>query len=271
MGFGYGITSLSDVIFVNNTMIGSWGPGVAINFADLQPDDVENVVIENNIFSDCDRGTDGYFAALVFRDTSLSFGPHGSGADVIVDYNSYSDSLGRPSYIYNALTTYEAFRAATGCQANGTTDVPDLGPDFRPASGDSPVVDAGVSFSQYFTVDKSGYTRPQGTGWDIGAYEFVPELTLYGTPDSETIYLTWEVNTTLPPTSTWHIDYTANTLPLTATVPLSITRAHTLTGLTNYQLYTVTLSAMVDSTAFLSDTAHVMPTDIRVSLPLVLR
>ena len=50
---------------------------------------------------------------------------------------------------------------------------------------------------------------------------------------------------------------------------VSDTRASTLTGLTNYQWYTVTLHAMVDSTAFLSDTVRVMPTDISVYLPVV--
>jgi hypothetical protein len=31
--------------------------------------------------------------------------------------------------------------------------------------------DAGVSLSSYFTTDKDGVTRPQGSAWNIGAYE----------------------------------------------------------------------------------------------------
>jgi hypothetical protein len=274
MGFGYDITSLSDVIFVNNTIVGPWGLGVAINFADLQPDDVENVVIENNIFSDCERRSNGYFVALGFSDTSLSFGPHGSGADVIIDYNSYSDSLGRSSYIYNAHTTYDAFRTSTGCQEHGTTALPDLAPDFRPAGDDSPVVEAGVSFSQYFAVDKAGHTRPQGAGWDIGAYEFVPDVYLHGTSGDQTIYLDWIVNVTLPPTATWHIDYYTTTLttPFTATDSLSTTRSYVLTeNVENYQWYTVTLYAMLDELGWLSDTVRVMPTNNFVYLPVVLK
>ena len=50
-----------------------------------------------------------------------------------------------------------------------------------------------------------------------------------------------------------------------------IARAYTLTGLTNYVRYTVTLHAMVDSTAWLSNTARVMPTDRLVYLPLIYR
>ena len=37
-------------------------------------------------------------------------------------------------------------------------------------SGNS-VVDAGVDMSAYYTVDKDGITRPQGNGYDMGAYE----------------------------------------------------------------------------------------------------
>lgn len=35
--------------------------------------------------------------------------------------------------------------------------------------------------------------------------------------------------------------------------------------------YTVTLNAMLDDTAFLTDTVHVRPTDIFVYLPLIVR
>ena len=48
-------------------------------------------------------------------------------------------------------------------------------------------------------------------------------------------------------------------------------RAYTLTGLTNYQWYTVTLNAMVDSTPILTDTVRVMPTNFLVRLPLMMK
>jgi hypothetical protein len=111
-------------------------------------------------------------------------------------------------------------------------------------------------------------------GGDIGAYEFVPDVYLRGAPGDQTIYLDWNVNVTLPATATWHIDYytTTLTVPFTATDPFSITRAYTLTDhVTNYEWYTVTLHALVDSTSFLSDTVRVMPTDISVYLPLMMK
>jgi len=90
---------------------------------------------------------------------------------------------------------------------------------------------------------------------------------------NRTIYLTWKVNVTLPTTSTWRIDYGSQTgtayLPITDII--SPMRAYTLTGLTNYAWYTVTLHAMLGETSWLSDTVWAMPTDRFVYLPLVLR
>lgn len=37
----------------------------------------------------------------------------------------------------------------------------------------SPAINSGVDLSEYFTTDFSGVSRPQGSGWDIGAFEFV--------------------------------------------------------------------------------------------------
>ena len=110
-------------------------------------------------------------------------------------------------------------------------------------------------------------------GTFIGAYAFVPDLVLQGRSASTMIYLDWNVNISLPVTSTWRIDYGSQTgtayLPITDII--SPTRAYTLTGLTNYVWYTVTLNAMLDSAPILTDTVRVMPTDRFVYLPLVLR
>ncbi len=98
-------------------------------------------------------------------------------------------------------------------------------------------------------------------------------LLLNGIPADKTIYLTWSVNVRLPVTSTWGIRYDGppgdQLSPITAI--FSSTRAYTLTGLTNYTPYTVTLNAMLNSTPFLTDTLTLMPTDIFVFLPLVTR
>ncbi len=99
------------------------------------------------------------------------------------------------------------------------------------------------------------------------------ELELEGFPADQAIHLSWDVNISLPVTSTWRIDYYTQTANIyTTTIPVSITRSTTLVDhVQNYQWYTITLNAMLDQTAWLSDTVRVMPTDISVHLPLVRR
>ena len=124
----------------------------------------------------------------------------------------------------------------------------------------------------------------QGSAPDLGAYEVGAELPQYGprdaqdlrltgAPADQTIYLSWQLNASLPMTATWQISYTgpAGNPPSPITGLTYNTRNLTLTNLTNYTFYTVTLNAVVDSTAVLTDTITVMPTDILVYLPLATR
>jgi hypothetical protein len=100
------------------------------------------------------------------------------------------------------------------------------------------------------------------------------DLVLTGTAASESALLDWDVAawTYLPPTSTWRITYYSEAAPspVTHTGIVSPTRAYTLTGLTNYEWYTVTLNTLVDATPILTDTVRVMPTDRLIYLPLLL-
>jgi hypothetical protein len=94
-------------------------------------------------------------------------------------------------------------------------------------------------------------------------------LTLLGIPAEETVYLSWEIDTALPLTSTWQIRYEGPTgdQPSPINGLTGPTRAYTLTGLTNYTIYTVTLNTMLASTPFLTATVQAMPTDIRLYMP----
>jgi hypothetical protein len=94
------------------------------------------------------------------------------------------------------------------------------------------------------------------------------QLTLTGIPADQAIHLAWEVKGTLPVTSTWEIAYDGQPSPITG-LPAPA-RAYTLTGLTNYTWYVITLTNSVDSTPFLTGTVRVMPTDIFVHLPVVM-
>ena len=99
------------------------------------------------------------------------------------------------------------------------------------------------------------------------------ELALRGAPADKTVHLTWEVKGTLPVTSTWEILYDgpAGDQPSPITGLPAPTRAFTLTGLTNYVQYAITLTSMVDSTPFLTGTVLAMPTDIFIHLPAVMK
>lgn len=104
-----------------------------------------------------------------------------------------------------------------------------------------------------------------------------PTLELSGTPGDEEIYLRWAVNVQIPPTATWRINYLSQTG--TAAIPApgltSTVRAYTLTNLTNDVWYTITLTALLGNTPFLTDTVTVMPRaappTYLVYLPLVLK
>jgi hypothetical protein len=111
----------------------------------------------------------------------------------------------------------------------------------------------------------------QGTAPDVGAYEFTPELVLHGSPADRAIHLNWTIDSTLPPTSTWRIVYYTQAVPITINNILSPTRAYSLTSLTNYVWYTVTLNAMLDTTPLYTDTIKLMPTDRLVYLPAVMK
>jgi Pectate lyase superfamily protein len=98
-------------------------------------------------------------------------------------------------------------------------------------------------------------------------------LSLNGYPADQTISLAWQVGASLPATSTWMIRYDGP--PGDQPSPISglpeATRAYTLSGLTNYTSYAITLNAMLGSTPILTGTVTVMPTDISVLLPVVIK
>jgi hypothetical protein len=143
------------------------------------------------------------------------------------------------------------------------------GRDFHLLST-SAAIDVGVPVAQV-PVDKDGVTRPREAAYDVGAYEFVPALSLYATPGNYSLQLGWSVNTTLPVTSTWQIAYSGplGDQPSPITGIATAARAYTLTGLTNYTHYTVALTALLGGTPIMSDTVTAMPTDRLMFLPMI--
>ena len=109
--------------------------------------------------------------------------------------------------------------------------------------------------------------------WEEGDYipsAYETALHLGGTPADGAIHLNWTVDVTLPRTSTWQVAYYSQTIASTVVATDSLTnttRSYVLTGLENYQAYTITLS--LNASQAMSDTVCVMPTDIFAYLPIV--
>lgn len=134
----------------------------------------------------------------------------------------------------------------------------------------SPAIDAGIDVD--IAEDADGNSRNSLP--DIGAFEFIPALRLSSSPGNEIVYLTWEIDITLPVTSTYRISYDTDALPnpIVATNSLSSSaRSYTLSGLENYEDHTITLEALVDNAVVLSNTVQVMPTDQFVYLPTLIK
>lgn len=96
-------------------------------------------------------------------------------------------------------------------------------------------------------------------------------LTFNGISADGIIYLAWGTGSALPAGSAWQISYDgpAGSQPSPVTGLPAVTRAFTLTGLKNYVLYTVTLSAMLNGSPIVTGKVMVMPTDISLHLPAV--
>jgi hypothetical protein len=122
-------------------------------------------------------------------------------------------------------------------------------------------------------TDKDGTSRPQGAGYDIGAYELIPALTFGGVSGDGVIHLFWIVNVSLPADVTWVIAYSGG--PGTPLSPITgilrDTRAYPLGGLTINQLYTVILTAMDGSMPILSGKVDLMPAEHFIYMPRIMQ
>lgn len=109
------------------------------------------------------------------------------------------------------------------------------------------------------------------TAPDVGAIEFQTAVSLGGSVTDQTIDLVWTVNSALPSGTTWEISYSgpAGTPASPITGLASNTRTFSLTDLTNYEPYVVTVTAVNGGSPLFSDTQTFVPSDMIIYLPAV--
>ncbi|MGH7994723.1 MAG: beta strand repeat-containing protein [Opitutaceae bacterium] len=150
---------------LNNTFVGG-GVGIGVNFYRSQTGSsvAQTLIVQNNIFSGLATAV-----ALFNIDTNVSF-----DIEHDIDYN-----LNNGQAFCKSASNVGAFLSlaqwqALGYDANSLTQDPDLNADYSLGTA-SPAVDTGLDESAYFATaaDIIGTPRPQGAGWDIGAYELI--------------------------------------------------------------------------------------------------
>ncbi len=175
-GAGYGSDNVS---IYNNTFVST--PAAAssgiIYFHKGDNTDNEpftNIDIRNNILD-----TDTTTKYLIWVDANnAASGPVVELATFTCDYNVYYAGGDATPFVWNDVArSFTDWKSDISDDANSTfadlTYVNEGGEDFNLTSTDTDAIDQGVDLSgEGFSDDKDGTARPQGTDWDIGAYEY---------------------------------------------------------------------------------------------------
>ena len=110
-----------------------------------------NAIHEENGGAGGSSGTQAVNNIFVNVDSPFALGP-GPSTWSTRDYNAY-------------------WNTPAGPDTHKITSNPMLNSSYVPQLG-SPLIDAGTALAATYAVDRTGTPRPQGSGWDIGPYEF---------------------------------------------------------------------------------------------------
>lgn len=177
--------SITNVSILNNTIVNT--KGAPLGFNPYNASSVSNVIIANNLLYDDDKyhvGGQREMVNIAYMDgtptpTTGSFGDAPT-PNIIWDYNlvavANSDTMyGHYGAGLPAMVTYSQWKTNCHCDIHGVSISPIFvnysAHDYHLTSGDS-AKDIGIARTE-FSNDYDGITRPQGSAWDIGAYEYV--------------------------------------------------------------------------------------------------
>jgi hypothetical protein len=153
-----GVITLSNNLIVNNTA--SQGAGGGVGVANNSVYAAKTMLINNTI---ANNGSSGVMVAyltvtleltnnlIVNHTTGITTYPYPASSTIIADTNLFWNTT-------DPITGANAIRAD-----------PRLSPDYH-LYNDSRAVNAGLTIP-WLTVDLAGVARPQGSAYDIGAYE----------------------------------------------------------------------------------------------------
>ena len=145
------LANSTSISIVNNTLIGNTEQNLSYYPAGVELDSASaNTVIENNIFYNQPGNIIYVKGSQPVSGKNLVYRDDGQPIYTTDTYNSANDLWGINPLFVNPQ--------------NG---------DYRLQAG-SPAIDAGYNLSNLVTNDFVGTLRPQGAGYDIGAYEYVP-------------------------------------------------------------------------------------------------
>lgn len=195
-GFSYGFSFAKNYIIISGFEIKNSG-FFAINFGQVAGNN--NVIIRNNIFHDNtafgsiynNRTTNTEIYNNVFYNNMIAIQLDGLGGTTYTDIknNIFSNNTVNLSGGAGRTVDYNVFHNSTAVGSHDITSDPlfvdPTNSDFH-ISVSSPAKNAGVTLADV-TTDILGVSRPQGVGYDIGAYEYydIP-VTLTTTPTSPT-------------------------------------------------------------------------------------
>jgi len=178
--------SIHNVLIEKNTCIGYFSQGVIAQAKYY--DNSSGMIIRNNIFAKASSWgviLNNVKNVSIYNNVFDITGVHGTG----FKYNS-TGGVVKNNIFYNSQTTYFGSDVIGSNNIFYNNSIYDITPekypndifvdplfvdpennDFRLQPG-SPAIDAGADLSTIFTDDINGNSRPQGSGWDVGPYEY---------------------------------------------------------------------------------------------------